>query len=61
MMYYDNYILMNQTGYPEEMALTTIKISQDLRDELRELGKKGESYEDVIKRLIQVYKNHQGN
>jgi len=31
---------------------TTIKISLKLRDKLKELGKMGESYEDVIWKLI---------
>jgi hypothetical protein len=31
---------------------TTIQVSIDLREMLKELGKKGETYEDVIRRLI---------
>ena len=36
--------------------LTTIQISKELRDTLKELGKKGETYEDIIKRLIAMRK-----
>jgi predicted transcriptional regulator len=33
---------------------TTIKVSTELRDRLKELGKKGETYEDIIERLLRV-------
>jgi hypothetical protein len=33
-------------------ALTTIRISKTLRDELAELGSKKETYETIIRRLI---------
>jgi len=36
--------------------VTTIQISREVRDELRELGKMGETYDDVIKRLIKIAK-----
>jgi len=31
---------------------TTIQISKEARESLKELGKMGETYDDVIKRLI---------
>lgn len=31
---------------------TTIKISTELRDKLKELGKKGETYEEIIMKLL---------
>ena len=34
------------------MAVTTIPISKEFHDWLKGKGKKGESYEDVIKRLL---------
>ena len=34
------------------MTITTIPISKEFHDWLKGKGKKGESYEDVIKRLI---------
>ena len=33
---------------------TTIKISLILRDKLKELGKKGDTYEEIIWRLIKT-------
>ena len=33
---------------------TTISISIKLRDKLKDLGKKGETYDDVIKRLFRI-------
>ena len=35
------------------MTVTTIPISKEFHDWLKSKGKKGESYEDVIKRLLQ--------
>ena len=35
------------------MTVTTIPISKEFHDWLKGKGKKGESYEDVIKRLLQ--------
>ena len=37
-------------------TLTTIQIQKDTREELREFGKKGETYEEVIKRLMEIAK-----
>ena len=34
------------------MAITTIPVSKEFHDWLKSKGKKGESYEDVIKRLL---------
>lgn len=36
----------------EIMAITTIPVSKRFHDWLKGKGKKGESYEDVIKRLL---------
>ena len=35
---------------------TTIQISKDARKELREFGKMGETYDDVIRRLVKKAK-----
>lgn len=35
---------------------TTIQVSIELREILKDLGKKGETYEDVISRLIDEHK-----
>ena len=35
---------------------TTIQLSKETREQLKELGKMGETYDDVIKRLIKKAK-----
>jgi predicted CopG family antitoxin len=37
-------------------VITTIQITQQTRDKLKDLGKKGETYEDVIVRLLKELK-----
>lgn len=34
--------------------ITTVRISTELRDKLKKLGVKGETYEDVIQRLVEM-------
>jgi hypothetical protein len=34
---------------------STIQVSEDLRNALKDLGKKGETYEDIIWRLIDYW------
>jgi hypothetical protein len=34
--------------------VTTVRISTELRDRLKKLGVKGETYEDVIQRLVEM-------
>ena len=34
--------------------VTTIRVSTDLRDRLKELGKKGETYDEIIERLLRI-------
>lgn len=36
--------------------ITTIQVSKDVREELKKLGTMGETYDDVIKRLIKKVK-----
>ena len=38
---------------------TTIWISVELRERLKQLGKKGETYEDIIRRLLDTYEKTQ--
>jgi hypothetical protein len=40
----------------KKSANTTIQILTETRDELKNLGSKGETYDGIIKRLIKVYK-----
>lgn len=37
---------------------TTIQILIGTRDDLKAMGHKGETYDDVIQRLIKVYREH---
>ena len=37
-------------------SLTTIQIQKETREELREFGKKGETYEEVIRKLMEIAK-----
>jgi predicted RNA-binding protein YlqC (UPF0109 family) len=36
--------------------ITTIQISTKTRDELKDIGKKGETYDTIVKNLLQAYK-----
>jgi len=36
--------------------ITTIVIEKTLRDKLKSIGKKGETYNDIIKRLVKYAK-----
>jgi len=39
--------------------ITTIVVERKVRDKLKELGKKGETYNDIIKRLIELCRKSQ--
>jgi predicted CopG family antitoxin len=34
---------------------TTISVDEDTRDQLKKLGEKGDSYNDIVKELIDLY------
>jgi hypothetical protein len=36
------------------MAITTIPVEKETRDRLRSLGKKGETYDKILKRLMSL-------
>jgi len=36
--------------------ITTIQISKEIRDQLKEMGKKGETYDDIIKEILRLAK-----
>ena len=40
--------------------VTTVRISTELRDKLKKLGVKGETYEDVIQRLVRIAEKNAG-
>lgn len=39
------------------MSRTTISLDPETRDRLKELGQKGETYDELVNRLIDVYLN----
>ncbi len=41
---------------PYRSGITTIQLSPKTRDKLKELGKKGETYEAIILRLLKAHK-----
>jgi SOS response regulatory protein OraA/RecX len=41
-------------------SVTTVRISTELRDKLKKLGVKGETYEDIIERLVEVAEKNAG-
>jgi len=41
---------------PYKKGITTIQLSPKTRDKLKELGSKGETYEEIILRLMKAYK-----
>jgi hypothetical protein len=40
----------------QKSELTTIQLSKETREALADMGKKGETYEDIIKKLIEIAK-----
>ena len=39
---------------------TTIQLSRETRDQLKELGKKGETYYEIVRRLLTLAKKYEG-
>ncbi len=42
------------------MVVTTVQMSTETRDKLKEVGKKGETYEQIILRLLQEHETNRG-
>ena len=40
--------------------MTTIQVSKETREMLKELGRKGETYDDIIRRLIELARKEKG-
>lgn len=40
--------------YKLETGIKTIIVSKETRDKLKEMGKKGESYDDVLRRVLKL-------
>ena len=45
------------TKNPIDSKMPTIRVMKDVKDELFEIAEKGETYSEVIQRLIEHYKN----
>jgi len=43
------------------MNITTIRLKKETVEKLKELGKKGETYEQIVSRLIENYKKKMGH
>ncbi len=46
------------TKNPIDAKMPTIRVMKNVKDELFEIAEKGETYSEVIKRLINYYKEH---
>lgn len=42
---------------PETMSRTTVSLSEETADDLHEMKQRGDSYDDVVRRLIQHWEN----
>ena len=40
---------------------TTISLKKETVDKLKMLGRKGDTYDDIVNRLIDFYNNHNAN
>jgi len=43
---------------PMDAKMPTIRVMKPVKDELYEIAEKGETYSEVIERLIKYYKNN---
>ena len=44
--------MVKKNSKPKRTDITTIQISKETKQKLDEIGKKNETYEDIIKRLL---------
>ena len=42
------------------MSITTIRLKKETVEKLKSLGKKGETYDDIVNRLVELWKKSQG-
>lgn len=61
MLYVCNYIHMTNEDTVIDMPQTTIRINTTTRDRLVELGKKNESYDTIINKLIDEHEQNEQN
>ena len=51
-----NFFILGILGIPRKMAeITTIKLSKKTKERLAKLGRKGETYEEIIKKMLNSY------
>lgn len=55
---FKRYSVYSTCGDQMGEEITTIQVSTKTRDELKEIGKKGETYDEIVKNLLQVYKKN---
>ena len=53
--YYNSYNYYNSYKKGENMANTTISITQETKKALLKLGNKGETYDSIIKKLVKRF------
>ena len=46
------------TKNPVDAKMPTIRVMKHVKDDLFEIAEKGETYSNVIERLIKYYRNH---
>jgi predicted CopG family antitoxin len=44
----------------EKTEATTIQVSKETREKLADMGKKGETYDEIINKLIETAKKYSG-
>lgn len=42
-----------------DIMATTIAVSEDIRDRIKEIGNKGETYDEIIERLLNIFREKQ--
>lgn len=55
---YSSHVVMDTTDEMAAMGRTSIQVSDELADELHAMKERGDSYEDVIWRLIEENNEH---
>ena len=56
----ENYSYYGLYGIGRTMPTTTIQLDVEVRDQLRARGRMGESYNDVVRRLLSVTRSMEG-
>jgi len=59
-LYGHHQILIMEQVMDEMRDYTSIRVEKEIRDELDALGKRRESYNEIIKRLLLFYRGHHG-